>query len=184
MNCFFDNVFNISSEDILLRRLTRDDAESLRTLTDNDNVYKYLPTFLYEKKYDDIYRVIDGLYTECIEDSLILGIFDIDASGKQIFMGLAEFYDYKEDTHSISLGCRYIEDCWDKGIAKRVLAVIVDYLFNETDIEIITSSSRIENKAAYKVLSNEGFELIAHGAEEDWGFPTPTIADKWVLKLW
>ncbi len=180
MNKPLFDIYTISSETTILRRLTRDDAESLRTLTDNDNVYMYLPTFLYEKKYDDIYNVIDGLYTECIKESLILGVFETDNTETERFIGLVEFYDYKEDVRSVSLGYRYIEKCWGKGIAKRVLKVVVDYLFNETDTELITASSRVENKASYHVLLHAGFNLIAHEAEEDWGFPTPTIVDKWV----
>ncbi len=37
---------------LALRPLTRSDTDGLRKLTQQDAVYRYLPTFLFEKKYD------------------------------------------------------------------------------------------------------------------------------------
>ena len=50
---------------------------------------------------------------------------------------------------------------------------MVDYLYNETDIEIITASTMIENKASAHVLEKVGFIRTARSVEEDWGFPEP-----------
>ena len=39
----------------------------------------------------------------------------------------------------------------------------------------------IENQASANVLRKNGFSLVVHGADEDWGYETPTAADKWIL---
>ena len=39
----------------------------------------------------------------------------------------------------------------------------------------------IENRASARILEKNGFTLVVHAAEEDWGFGTPTLADKWIL---
>ena len=38
----------------------------------------------------------------------------------------------------------------------------------------------VENKASAKVLIKNGFALVVSGAKEDWGYPEPTIVDKWI----
>ena len=56
---------------------------------------------------------------------------------------------------------------------------MVDYLFGQTDIEIITDSTMVENRASARVLEKNGFIQTASGAPEDWGYTEPTLADKW-----
>lgn len=60
---------------IVLRKLEPEDADGLRELVNSPAVYRYLPTFLFEKKYEDVTEVIRRLYGECFEESMILGIF-------------------------------------------------------------------------------------------------------------
>ena len=97
-----------------------------------------------------------------------------------MFCGLAEMYGYREAIHKISVGYRLAEWCWGRGIASAALGMMVDYLLHETDIEIITASTMIENQASAKVLRRNGFQLVVHAAEEDWGYDSPTLTDKWI----
>ena len=161
---------------IRLRGLTEADVEGLQELVDSTEVYRYLPTFLFEKKYPDVREVIRRLYGECLKESMILGVFRDER-----FCGLAEFYGYRDEIHKISVGYRLLERCWGQGIATATLGLMVRYLLEETDIEIITASTMVENEASNRVLEKNGFELVVHGAEEDWGYEAPTIADKWIL---
>ena len=55
------------------------------------------------------------------------------------------------------------------------------YLDEETDIEIITASTMVENLASANVLRKNGFTLVVHAVGEDWGYENPTITDKWIL---
>ena len=57
---------------------------------------------------------------------------------------------------------------------------MIRYLYDETDIEIITASSMIENRASARVLTKNGFTLVESNAPEDWGFDHPVLADKWI----
>ena len=175
MKRLFSEIPCLQNPRLTLKALTADDADTLRELTGSPNVYRYLPTFLYEKKYDDAEYVIRHLYDECFQDSIILGIFDRDG-----FCGLAEFYGYREEIHKISVGYRLLERCWGKGIATEALGLMVDYLYAETDIEIITASTMLANQASVGVLRKNGFSLVVHDVGEDWGYESPTPADKWI----
>ena len=75
-----------------------------------------------------------------------------------------------------------MEKYWGKEVSTETLGLMVDYLYHEKDIEIITASTMIENHASARVLEKNGFELVAHAVPEDWGYESPTIVDKWVRK--
>ena len=73
-----------------------------------------------------------------------------------------------------------MERFWGQGIASETVAMLVQYLYTDTDIEIITASTMVENKASARVLEKNDFALVATGVDEDWGFENPTAADKWI----
>ena len=171
----FTEIPHMQSERITLRKVTESEADALQEMVNSPAVYRYLPTFLYEKKYPDIRYVIRHLYDECFQESIILGIFEKDR-----FCGLAEMYGYRDPIHKISIGYRLSESCWGRGIATEALRLMVEYLFHETDIEIITASTLIENRASANVLEKNGFTLVAHAADEDWGYEKPLATDKWI----
>ena len=171
----FSEIPCLKGNRLILRGLNRKDADPLQELIDSPMVYQYLPTFLFEKRYGDVRTVIDRIYDECWKESIILGVFLHD-----VFCGLAEMYGYRDPIHKISVGYRFLDRYWGQGIASEALGLMIDYLYNETDIEIITASTMVENQASAKVLRKNGFQLVVHGAAEDWGYKAPTIADKWI----
>ncbi len=161
---------------IVLERLEDRHAGALAELARSERVYRYLPTFLFEQKYPDAREVIRKLYDEALEESLILGVFDRGGA----FCGLAEMYGWRAPIHKISVGYRLLERCWGRGIASEALGLMVRFLCEEAGIEIITASTMTENRASANVLRKNGFELVVSGALEDWGFPEPTVTDKWI----
>lgn len=186
MKKLFSEIPYIKGNGIVLREITQDDADSLRELTGNEAVYRYLPTFLFEKQYDSTEYVIAHLYDECFRESIILGIYLTDpgageeSRAKEEFCGLAEMYGFRDEIHKISVGYRLLERFWGQGIASKALSLMVDYLYNETDIEIITASTMVENRGSARVLEKNGFDLVVHAVPEDWGYEEPTITDKWI----
>lgn len=177
MKKLFSEIPYIEGDSIVLHEITGGDADSLRELTENEKVYRYLPTFLFEKKYESIEYVIDHLYDECFRESIILGIYLKD---DETFCGIAEMYGFRDEIHKISVGYRLLERFWGQGIASKALGLMVDYLYNETDIEIITASTMIENHGSARVLEKNGFDLVVYAVPEDWGYEEPVIADKWI----
>ena len=159
---------------LCLKPLSLSDADGLRRLTQEEAVYRYLPTFLFEKKYGQPEDVILRLYDECLTDSLILGIFM-----EERFCGLFEVYSFREPIRKASVGYRLLREEWGKGIAAEALKIMVDELLRR-GIEIITASTMPENEASARVLRKNGFLLVSHAVEEDWGYPAATPADKWI----
>lgn len=178
MHKLFDEMPELESDRLLLRRLADGDAAALKNMTSSSLVYRYLPTFLFERKYQDPLEVIHKLYTEPCQakESLILGVY---LKKDMVFCGLAEFYGYKDAIHKTCIGYRLCEEYWGRGIATEVVGLMVDYLYSQTDIEIITASTMVENQASARVLRKNDFIMTASAVPEDWGYESPTIADKW-----
>ena len=174
----FSEIPRIEGERIVLDRVVDADADALRDLIDNPFAQRYLPTYLFEKQFDDAREAIRLLYGDLFEnkESLILAI-RVNETGE--LAGLAEFYGLRDRLHKISVGSRLRECQWGHGFATEATRLMVDYLYGETDIEIITASTMVENKASAHVLEKVGFIRTARSVEEDWGFPEPTIVDKW-----
>ena len=58
MKRLFSEIPYIKTERLVLRKLEETDADSLSELVHSQNVYRYLPTFLFEHKYENIHDVI------------------------------------------------------------------------------------------------------------------------------
>ena len=179
MKKLFDEVPCIEGGRFTLERIVESDAETLQELVDSENVYRYLPAFLFEKQRDDARETISLLYGDLFmrKESLILGI-RMKERGE--LAGLAEFYGLRESLHKISIGYRLLERYWGRGIATETAQCMVDYLYGQTDIAIITASTMVENAGSARVLEKSGFIRTAYGVEEDWGFELPAIVDKWL----
>ena len=143
-------------------------------------MYRYLPTFLLEKQYSDMHLMLEDFYGSCLweRSSLILGIY---LKKDRSFCGLAEFYGYKDEIHKTCVGYRLLEKYWGKGIATQAVALMVDYLYTETDIEIITASTMVDNKASARTLEKNGFMTTHTVRKEDWGHKELTDAYTWFL---
>ena len=176
MSLLFPDQPVLKGERICIRPLVASDAPDLAKLTKEEEVYRYLPTYLFEKKYPDTKDVIEKLYTEGLVDSLIMGVFM-----ENRFCGLAEVYGYRGYIHKASVGYRLLKEEWGKGIATEALSPMIKELIDNRGIEIITASTMVENRASAHVLQKAGFMLVNSNVDEDWGFTEPTPADKWIL---
>lgn len=175
MKNLFSEIPSLEGERVILKPLTADDADALRELTDSKDVYRYLPTFLYEKKYDDKSYVIDHLYDECVKTSLILGVYF-----EEKLCGLAEIYGYRAPLKKASVGYRLMKKYWGRGIATETLGLMVGYLLEETDVKIITASTMAANKSSANVLKKNGFKRIGYTVFENWGYAKPIMTEKWI----
>ena len=166
----------LKGETVTIRPLTPDDADGLRELTGCEEVYRYLPAFLFEKKYDDAEEVISRLYDECLEESLILGVFTGES-----FCGLMELYGYRAAVRKISLGLRLLPQYHGKGIAPETLDLVLDYVFNTAGIKLLTTSVMPGNKASAGLLKKKGFKQTVFALPENWGHKVPMLTDKWIM---
>lgn len=181
MKKLFDEIPCLESERIILRKITENDREALQEMAGRKNIYRYEPSYLLEQQYTDMDQLLRDLYGECFEkkQNLFLGIYLRENQAE--LCGLAEFYDYRDYLHMVSIGVRLREQYWKSGIGTEATKLMTVYLFKETDIEIITASTMSDNKGAAHSLEKNGFISTYTIHKEDWGHDKPTDAYRWFL---
>ena len=178
----FDEMPRIEGPRLLLREMSDADAPALDELARSEAVYRFLPTFLYEQRYDDKHLAIARMREECFDtrESILLAICPIDEPGRMI--GIAEVYAFEERKPKASIGYRMHEHWWGKGFATEAAGMLKRYLMDATDVRTITGHVMADNTASARVLEKCGFVLMYPNCWEDWGRGEPVCVDKWVYK--
>lgn len=181
MKVLFDSFPYIENRRILLKNMDESDVEALLEMTKSENVYRYLPKFLIEQQYDDKFEVIYHCNSDKFEakEAILLGVYLKETNNQ--FCGIAEIYHYDPALAKVTIGYRLADPYWGKGIATEIVSLIVQYLFKETDIEVIVASHISDNPASGKVLKKNRFTKIDAYAEEDWGYKEKARVDRWSL---
>ncbi|MBR3401075.1 MAG: GNAT family N-acetyltransferase [Parasporobacterium sp.] len=179
----FDEMPYLKNEVIELRQMTKEDAKQLEDFCRDRSVYTYLPTFLYEQKYQDPLLAIDHMREECFDtgESILLGIYPVNDPGR--FMGIAEFYDYDRRKNKVSIGCRLAKEYWYQGIAYQAIWMMMEYLEQKIRIRTVTLHIMTHNKASQKLALKLGFEKRYENIWEDWGREGPVLVDKYVFQF-
>ena len=81
----FSELPTLTGDGITLRPLHIEDASALKELTEDNEVYRYLPTFLFEKKYENTEEVILRLYDEGLKESIGKYAIHIGSITEQVY---------------------------------------------------------------------------------------------------
>ena len=183
MEKLFDSMPNLTGQNVSLKRLTIKDLEDIKQLLLSIDVYRYVPSFVPELQCNgDMEYFINTMCKELFDKriEIILGIYSKYYNDQ--LCGLFELYHYIPQEMNVSIGYRLNKDFWNNGIATEATSLIANYLFNQTDITIISASNMIDNPSSGRVLEKNGFLKIGESIFEDWGFSQKVYADKWILK--
>ena len=66
MKKLFSEIPYLIGERIVLKRIEQADAPALQDFVDSVEVYRYLPDFLFERKYNDIHQFAASLPLPCL----------------------------------------------------------------------------------------------------------------------
>lgn len=88
----FDKFPYLENDKIIIRNIEISDLPALKEISDNENVYKYVPYFLYKKSEKVLETAIRNIGGRDFikKKQIIAGIYSKDASDKLV--GLAEMY--------------------------------------------------------------------------------------------
>ena len=178
----FDEMPHIEGEHVILREMCAADAPALAEFARSEAVYRLLPTFLYEHKYDDAAYAIEHMRAECFDtkESILLAICLREAP--DALVGIAEIYALEEGKPKVSIGYRIAQPYWGRGIATEVVSLLKGYLLDQTTTRTITAHVMEENVASARALAKNGFLPLFTVCVEDWGRDEPVLVDKYVFK--
>jgi Acetyltransferases, including N-acetylases of ribosomal proteins len=174
----FDVFPFIENDYIIIRKMTENDIDALSDITNNDNVYRYIPAFLYKKSRGNLFAAIRNLGERDFDKKkhIIAGIFL--KSNPEHLIGLAEMFDYKRRTNEITIGYRLNESYWHRRIASNAINLMVDYLTNEIGIQTLFAYVMPENIYSERALLRNGFIKQKEQVEkENWGGQEKVVVD-------
>ena len=160
----------LENEQVLLRRMTIDDAPALQAFKENKETSRYLPTFLYEQKYEDAREVIERMDEECFQTKEAILLAVCRKKEPDLLVGIAEIYHYEENKEKASIGCRLDSSVWGNGIGTQVIALLKDYLLREVGLRTVTAHVMRDNAASARAAVKNGFVQKYPDIYEDWGF--------------
>jgi len=155
---------------IIIRKMEEADVDALAEITGNDNVYKYIPYFLYKKSRENLLTAIKNLSGRDFNKKkfIIAGIYLKKDPNRLV--GLAEIFDYKIRANRITIGYRINEAYWHQGIATNAIERMTEYLSEEIGIHTIQAFVIPENKYSSIALLKNHFQKEDYLVKEkNWG---------------
>lgn len=145
----------LETKEIILKKIEIEDANNLFEILTNKNIFKYTPGNPL-KTMEAVKNVIDHHERDFNKrKTIFLGIFL--KNEKKKLVGIAEIFDFNYDANSVEIGYRINENYWGKGLATKATALMVEYLFNEINVNRIQATPMPINKNSHKVLINNRF---------------------------
>lgn len=166
----FEQFPHIVNEKIIIRKMIEDDLEHLYEITNNENVYQYIPSFLYKKSKGNLLAAIRNLGGRDFDKKkcIIAGVYLCNKPDKLV--GMAEMFDYKKKTNIITIGYRINETYWNQGIATNIVSLLRKYLSEEIGIGTIQAFVMPDNIHSSKALRKNGFTKENQlKQEKNWG---------------
>ena len=183
MTELFDEFPCLENDKVMIRKMELSDVVALSEISNNDNVYKYIPPFLYKKSIKALETAIKNFGGRDFEKKkyIIAGIYLKDNPNRLV--GLAEMFDYKKRENKITVGYRLNEEYWNKKIATNVLKLMVEYLGSEVNITTLKAFVMRENLYSSKVLLNNKFVKEDYTSQEkNWGGQEIVTVDVYTYK--
>jgi len=141
----------IVSDDILIRDLTLKDADNYYEYGKSPEVgpnagWKPFPSLEVAK------RVLSG-------NILSKDVFAIALRDSNKLIGTISLYNYgiRKYNKVKTLGFSLHEDYWGKGIMTKVVKLMIDYVFTNTDCEVLEVGHHSDNFASKRVIEKCGF---------------------------
>ncbi len=152
------NEIKISSNNLFLKPLTKENATDLFALHSDKEVQHYTDVDVF-KNLSEAQKFISELSKRTeTKDFLFLGIF---SRATKDFMGTIRLYhiDYKHQFATI--GFQLIKDYWGRGYMHEGLQAFLKFCFSELGFNRIEAQTFVENERGIKVL--EKLEFVREG---------------------
>ncbi len=156
----------LSNDKVVIRKMEETDIPALAEISRNDNVYKYMPPFLYQKTDSALGGAIKNLGGRDFESKkwVIAGVYPVSDNTRLI--GLAEMFDYDEAESRITLNYMFNEEYWNQGYGTSTVELMKMYLIEEVGIKKLIAYVVTENTYAAKVLTNNEFVKAEQSVQE------------------
>ena len=164
LNPNFSPFPELNTQRLLLRRMTKLDANEILCLRSNDRVMQYIDREKAKSTTDaDIFisRINASIDSN---NGIMWGIALIENTNKLI--GNIGFWRLIKEHYRAEIGYMLHPDFWKKNIMKEAMQTVIDYGFNNMKLHSIEAHINPDNTASAKLLESTGFNKEAHFKED------------------
>ena len=152
----------LSTERLLLRQITFDDADDLFILRADERLMRYIDRPI-AKTTEDALQLIQKIHDAWkINDGITWGI-SLRTDPKLI--GTIGYWRIVKEHHRAEIGYLIALEQQSKGLMQEAMDVVLDYAFNEMQLHSIEANVNPSNVASVKLLERNRFIKEAHFKE-------------------
>lgn len=155
MSGLFTQFPSISSETVLLRRITESDLDALYEIYKNPNVFMYIPGSA--KKSKETVRNMIGHFERDFRKKKMIFLGVCRAEQPDELVGTAEIFHYDPKVNKVVIGYRFRESCWGQSFATETVRALTGYLFETAGLNRIEAYVMPQNAASQRVLEKNDF---------------------------
>lgn len=145
---------SIETERLVLRKVTKDDADSLLTYLSDEEVTRHMglaPFVSAEDALDEI-----GWYQSIFDNGTGMR-WGITMEGQDRIIGSCGFLNRTQKHNRAEIGFELSREYWGKGIAAEALRAVIEYGFSELDLNRIEALIEPANSPSQKLVEKNGF---------------------------
>lgn len=145
----------LENEGVVLKKISEGDIDDFFMIHSREEVYKFIPGKArkniktvknmighYERDFNKKKMVFLGVYIREFEEKLV---------------GLAEIFDINKTADMVTIGYRINPEYWGRGIATITTRILVNYLFDDIEVNRIQAFVIPENSKSAEVLKRNSF---------------------------
>ncbi len=152
----------LETKRLILRRYSLDDTDDMfNNWATNENVTKFLPWTPYTSKED-----LQAYISMCIESYEKPSTYNwiIEFKENRQAIGSISVTNVNEDIDEAEVGYCLGEDYWHKGIMTEAFSRVIEFLFDEVNVNKVSASHDVNNPNSGKVMKKCG--LIYEGTKK------------------
>jgi len=146
---------NIIKEDIILRAIEQEDMQLLKELINDPEVEKMVVGWSFPVSTNQQITWINSLSNDRHNVRFIIDIKNVGAVGVVSLTSI----DFKNGTATINIKLKKEDKIRNKGIGYKAITMLIDYAFNQLNINCLVANILNYNTASQKLFEKSGFEL-------------------------
>lgn len=163
----------LSTDRLVLRQLTDEDAGVVFALRSNAEVCKYIARPL-QTHIDEAKAFIEKIKKEISEDKCRQWLLTL--SDSQAIIGSVCLWNFSDDKTTAELGYDMLPEYHGKGYMNEAVQTVLDYGFNTRNFQAIEAFTHRDNLKSRQLLERNGFIFCEGRVDED--VPTNVVYSK------
>ncbi|WAP52647.1 GNAT family protein [Arthrobacter sp. ATA002] len=168
----------LHTERLLLRPFADADADDLFALQSNAEVLRYWDSPPWTERAQAA-RFLDGCQRMADEETGARVALARKSDGE--FLGWCTFNGWNPDFRSASLGYCLAQSAWGSGYATEAARVLLDWAFDNLNLNRVQSETDTRNMASARVLEKLGF--VREGTLREDCIVNGDVSDSWIYGL-